>query len=314
MIIDGRTAPFKLREDQQKYSAYLNFTRHALRSRDTILVNATSVEHDLVEARRRGDPSFSDRRLIPCPKPPCHIMWLEVTYPDGHFGHLVRRTDFVNANAQRLKIFADQSLIAYSTDMLDRIGGIERPTIVEVISWVGASGYVVPAGGDFVYWLNADGDFLDSRYGHFGPLPDAYRGKEDLFKQEFEVIKLNYEMICGAEYSVLHTFARMNCHNVKLVPMAAGAPKPSKKALHPPFSVWHEIVVTGLPELRRELGETAPEGEKREIRFHKIRGHYADYTKGKGLFGKYKVRIWVEEHTAGSAERGTVTSSYTVKL
>jgi hypothetical protein len=95
--------------------------------------------------------------------------------------------------------------------------------------------------------------------------------------------------------------------------MAAGAPKPKKNS-HPPFSVWHEIVVTSLPQLRREQkGEIAPDGEKRELRFHKVRGHYADYRKGKGLFGRLKVRLWIVEHEAGDPELGTVKSSYLVE-
>jgi hypothetical protein len=57
----------------------------------------------------------------------------------------------------------------------------------------------------------------------------------------------------------------------------------------------------------------SPDGEKRELRFHKVRGHYADYTNGKGLFGRLKVCIWIVEHTAGNPELGTVVSSYRVE-
>ena len=46
---------------------------------------------------------------------------------------------------------------------------------------------------------------------------------------------------------------------------------------------------------------------------HWVRGHYADYTNGKGLFGRLKVRIWIVEHTAGNPELGTVVSSYRVE-
>jgi len=51
------------------------------------------------------------------------------------------------------------------------------------------------------------------------------------------------------------------------------------------------------------------------LRFHNIRGHYADYRKGNGLFGNPKLKklFWVPEHTAGDPELGTVVSSYKVK-
>jgi hypothetical protein len=54
--------------------------------------------------------------------------------------------------------------------------------------------------------------------------------------------------------------------------------------------VWHEIRITSVPQLRKHLAAPDRDGEKREMRFHWVRGHYADYTKGAGLFGKSKLR------------------------
>jgi hypothetical protein len=309
MILDGRMAPAEHRLDLEKYSLYFDATQRALRSHDTILVNATSVGLDLRNVIQH-DPSFADRQLIPCPKPPYRAMWLEFTHREVRFGYLVRRTD-IDASADRLKAFADRSLFTYGPDTVEAIGRIDRPTVVEVLSWYAAKGYVEPE-GDFIYWLNADGDYQSSLYGHFGPLPDSYGGIADIDKPEFEWIRWNFKAIIAGEYWVLHTFARMNCHNVKLVPAQSGAPRRQKKG-RPPCSVWHEIAVTSLAQLRREQkGEIAPDGEKRDIRFHKVRGHFADYTKGKGLFGKLKIRIWIEEHTAGDPELGTVVGRYKV--
>jgi len=313
MILDGRTAPVPLREDGKKYAARFELTQKALRSRDTILVNTNSVERDLFNADgTTDDRSYLDRRLIPRPKPPYPVMWLESVKANEWMGSLVTRMDIVNED--HLKAFVKASPISYDRDQLEAIGKLARPTIVEVVSWAAGKGYVEPV-GDFVYWLNAEGDWQDSRYWHFGPLSDSFHGIADIQKDEFKWIRTNYQLIAACEYSVLHTFARMNCHNVKLVPITAGAPKP-KKSSHPPFSSpWHEIVVTSLPQLRREQkGEVAPDGEKRELRFHRVRGHYADYTKGKGLFGNPNLRkqFWIEEHKSGDPEQGTVVSSYTV--
>lgn len=46
---------------------------------------------------------------------------------------------------------------------------------------------------------------------------------------------------------------------------------------------------------------------------HIVRGHKADYRKGAGLFGKYKVLIYRAAHTAGSREAGRVDKDYEVK-
>lgn len=46
---------------------------------------------------------------------------------------------------------------------------------------------------------------------------------------------------------------------------------------------------------------------------HIVRGHKADYRKGKGLFGKYKVLIYRAAHLAGDKSAGTVIKDYAVK-
>jgi hypothetical protein len=76
--------------------------------------------------------------------------------------------------------------------------------------------------------------------------------------------------------------------------------------------VWHEIVVTQNTEVRQARAEDPVEAEKHAVRLHKVRGHFADYRKGSGLFGKLKILIWVDEHEAGDSELGTVVSRYRV--
>jgi hypothetical protein len=311
MVLDRRILPPNMRQDHEKYSSYFELAHQALRSRDTILVNTTPVAQDLVLMSKKAgsDPTFREHHLIPYPKPPYQTMWLEsVAEPQVRFAHLVKRADL---NRDQVDAFMKNSPLVYSVKHADMIRTLDQVTIVEVLCWSASRGYVEME-GDFCYWLNPDGEFQESAYGYFGRLPASFRGIEDISRPEFKQISINYQLLYVMEYSVLHTFARMNCHNVKLVPVAGTATaKPNSKK--PPSSVWHEIVVTGLPELRRKQDETAPDGEKRELRFHKIRGHYADYTKGKGLFGRLKVRIWIAEHTAGNPDLGTVVGSYKVK-
>lgn len=45
---------------------------------------------------------------------------------------------------------------------------------------------------------------------------------------------------------------------------------------------------------------------------HQVRGHLADYTEGKGLFGKYNIRIWVPDHWRGELKYGKVSKDYKV--
>lgn len=157
--------------------------------------------------------------------------------------------------------------------------------------------------GTVFYWLDQDGAVEGSWWSSWPERETWPEGD----KTEAVRSKLGWALAW-----VMHTFARLNCHNVKLLPMKAGAPSPKQIKKHKePLTVWHEIVVEKVIE--RYAGPAIKSGEKADLRFHKVRGHYADYTKGAGLFGRYKVRIWVEEHSRGNIEAGEVVADYTVQ-
>ena len=112
----------------------------------------------------------------------------------------------------------------------------------------------------------------------------------------------------------LHALSRMNCKNTELRPMREGKLRPHPINKPVPASVWHEIVITSVPKIR-STGRDVLEHEKREIRAHWIRGHYADYRNGAGLFGnpKLKALFWIPEYRKGDEELGQVIPEYTVK-
>ena len=82
----------------------------------------------------------------------------------------------------------------------------------------------------------------------------------------------------------------------------------------PPSSIWHEIQVTDAPKVRRMAPGLPADEEGHSVRFHWARGHYSDYSRGKGLFGNEKLRklFWIPEHAAGDEELGTVATTYNV--
>lgn len=104
----------------------------------------------------------------------------------------------------------------------------------------------------------------------------------------------------------LETLQRLNCDNVKLVQESTSR-NPSKP--RPKGSiVWHTIKVS---ESKTRTTTLSASGETPTIRrYHWVRGHYADYTKGKGLFGRIKGLFWIPEHDAGSLEAGAVLKDY----
>jgi hypothetical protein len=309
MILDGKRVWRDTYKDEAKYARLFHATQEALRSHDTILVNATSVAEDMVA--RDEDETMKNRRLIPCPKPPYAVMWLEFCNPEvARIGVLVKRTEMSTSKCD------PTPLIIYTGPDLEHLGSEPVTTAVEMVQWFARTNKnYVECDGENHCWLSQDGMVQNSHYAPFKDPPESFQfTREDLRKEEFKDVLNDYQSLCLGEYWTLHAFARMNCHNVKLVPMTAGRPRIKPGHPRPPYSVWHEIVVTSLPQLRRAQAQpVAADGEKREIRFHKIRGHYADYTHGKGLFGKWKVRIWVDEYMAGNPELGTVVSDYIVK-
>jgi hypothetical protein len=56
-------------------------------------------------------------------------------------------------------------------------------------------------------------------------------------------------------------------------------------------------------------GEAPPQSARR---YHICRGHISDYTKGNGLFGKYKGKFYIPQHWRGDASAGRIEKDYEV--
>lgn len=66
--------------------------------------------------------------------------------------------------------------------------------------------------------------------------------------------------------------------------------------------------IPGVGELRSSLaGMNAT-----QKRLHIVRGHFADYTEGGGLFGKLHGKYYIAPHVRGNAVLGTITKDYRV--
>ena len=120
-------------------------------------------------------------------------------------------------------------------------------------------------------------------------------------------------LVKNASICVLHSLARMNCHNTELRPI-----NPPKKLAHAPrhlipVSVWHEIKITSVPKFRAVSSGQQTASEQR--RAYWIRGHYADYRNGNGLFGnpKLKAVFWIPEHRRGDETLGQVIPEYQIQ-
>lgn len=119
-------------------------------------------------------------------------------------------------------------------------------------------------------------------------------------------------------YFVAETIARMNCQNIEVVPVPVGKVR-AKKQPHEERNgiVWHEIRIRSDERFQQRtiaVGMGSGDGEDPDqlIRAHWVRGHFADYRQGRGLFGRWKVLLWVPEHRRGNEAKGETIVGYRV--
>jgi hypothetical protein len=111
--------------------------------------------------------------------------------------------------------------------------------------------------------------------------------------------------------NTLTTFSLLNCRNVyeeKVEPSAQLQKARARRGKLPLLS-YHVLKVR--PVGARKPG--AGNGGGAPLAEHWVRGHFADYTNGPGLFGNpnLKGRFWISPHLAGRASR-TVVKDYEV--
>ncbi len=132
-------------------------------------------------------------------------------------------------------------------------------------------------------------------------------GYGNFLDDSVESHKIMYDMCHATTFAAVHAFARLNCKNVELrAPIEVTNQKKRLQTVRK--SVWHEIVVS---EVNRQSVKSKTDQPK-DIRSHWVRGHFADYRSGSGLFGKIHGVFWMPEHERGNPEIGTVKQSYRV--
>lgn len=111
----------------------------------------------------------------------------------------------------------------------------------------------------------------------------------------------------------LLTFSFLNTKNVTLHAhdYHAKQQKARTRAGKPPFVRYHTLHVHP-PALTRTASGAASESNDTGKPLHQVRGHFADYRHGAGLFGKYREVIWVPQHIRGCVANGLVKKNYVV--
>jgi hypothetical protein len=111
----------------------------------------------------------------------------------------------------------------------------------------------------------------------------------------------------------------MHCKNTSIVEVDPNKDVKPRIRRHwekkgkPPLEKYH---VLNIEPVKKALSNPAVKNNETaiSISLHICRGHFKDYRKGKGLFGKYKGLYWWDEHIKGDVEEGIVDKDYNIKI
>jgi len=251
-------------------------TRLAMLARrpETILANIQTVVNDLVISP--GQQIVIDWRETPQVTPPYSSMWMEAVILGKRIGlQVVRETTNEVVRGFRARFKA------------------------AIYFWQEENAEVTGPSGQTLLWIDEAGDIISAEFRVIGEMHEPP-----------EEVGAGLEILT---FLGAHALARMNCRNVILRPIAS--PKVSRRHQRDvvPATVWHEIHITDVPQVRSAGRGVLGRDESKMRRFW-VRGHYADYRAGAGLFGNPKLRcvFWIPEHQRGNPALGDVIPEYAI--
>jgi hypothetical protein len=101
----------------------------------------------------------------------------------------------------------------------------------------------------------------------------------------------------------------LHCKNVSLDSHAPATREPGQRRNRHATNVrFHTLSIEPLKKILRSEGGAQETGGKHAL--HICRGHFKDFSKGKGLFGKYKDIFWWDSQVRGCADEGVVLKDY----
>ena len=166
--------------------------------------------------------------------------------------------------------------------------------------------------GDLPCLVPAESRFMLSRSGDVLPVPGRPGPHPPAFFSTPLTERLTQGLPSQLFFIPLLTLSFLNCKNVLRV--AVQPPEKLNKARvrrgKLPLVSYYTLEITPMKEVLRIEGRSEETGLRRA--WHQCRGHFADYTQGKGLFGKYHGQFWVPMHMRGTHAAGEVIKDYAV--
>lgn len=105
----------------------------------------------------------------------------------------------------------------------------------------------------------------------------------------------------------------MHCKNVTTKQVMPDAPvsKKYQKKHGRPLEKYYILDIEPMKKVLRTEGNSEKTGLKQAL--HICRGHFKDFSQGKGLFGKFNGLYWWDSQVRGSHKHGVIDKDYNVK-
>ena len=124
------------------------------------------------------------------------------------------------------------------------------------------------------------------------------------------------DLIKNALHMGMLTISFMNCKNTTLIENnpCDNLTRQQKRMMErkniEPEKKYYILDIEPMKKILRKEGNIEENGFKKAL--HICRGHFRDYSKGNGLFGKFKGLYWVDMHTKGNKANGEIIKDYNI--
>jgi len=119
-----------------------------------------------------------------------------------------------------------------------------------------------------------------------------------------------YDELFVNVYPALLAISFLHCKNVEIIPRKSDDKKNEKRNRNSSKIKYKVLEIEPMKKVLREEGKSESLGLKQSL--HICRGHFKDFSKGEGLFGKYKDMYWWNSQVRGSIEKGIVMKDYVI--
>lgn len=266
---------------------------------------------------------MSDIRKWPRPMPPFHQMWIETNHVQHVSGKDIHATVAMFLQCTDFGAEDSDEFLGIEWNLPDNIAKDVTASIKGLvyyqnqgpqmqIQWLLGPDYQVlhndrldRIDGDTAYVINKT--YADS---HLTSLA-ARRYHEALSEDDRIYMKAAGLANIGI---AMKTCSLMNCSNVHMIhkgELGEHMTRKQRKATHIPSIRYHVLRVKVGTELR-DVYSGCGTGL---TPLHEVRGHFRDYSRGPGLFGRYQLpAVWVPQHMRGNPEMGAVVKDYEMDL